>query len=182
MLTKEIFLQGMNVLSVLKQGRRPVDLDNKFTLKVWYEALKDIPDEAFQKACIYLLKTSEWHPSPAEIREAAGFACDVQSGTDFTAEQQWEVFKNEVCHGKGRRELDRAYGNGEQPFEDPVTNEVARTIYEEYALSDVSETGNWMSRFIKAYNNVKKHGKRRYEMQSIGDFKAIGSNQKAVTA
>lgn len=186
MLSKHIFLKGMKILSVLPQGKNPVDLADSFTIEAWYGALNDIPDEQFQKAVILVLRNSKWHPAPVDIRRAAGFVENTESGkTDETAIAQWKEFSGKI-QSVGYRKMLRVWHEERQSvFDDPVTDSIARTFAEEYALSNVSEAGNWRARFIAAYNDAKEHGVKTAEVQKIGGMingmLESGNNLRLVT-
>lgn len=182
MLNEKNFKQGIMGLYASFQHKGNMSPPSKMTLDIWYQALSDIPDEAFQKACIFIIRNHDWFPTVKDIREAAGFACDVESGSDTIAEQQWEVFRAKFS-SVGTNRMRTAFYEGEQIFEDPTTQHVAELIFEDFGRSNESEAGNWRARFISTYNNVKQNGRRTAEMKSIGSFKAIqGGNQKAVGA
>ncbi|MGE4267157.1 MAG: hypothetical protein AB7F25_06960 [Deferribacterales bacterium] len=170
-LDRQIFFKGLQVLSVLPQGKNPVDLTDEFTLTVWYEALGDIDNDSFQKAVILLLRSSKWHPAPVDIRRAAGFIETTESGkSDETAITQWEEFSRKI-QSVGHQRMERIwYEDKKAVFDDPVTDAIARTFAKEYAMSNVTEAGNWRARFIAAYNNSKEHGIKTAEVQKIGNI------------
>ncbi|PLX71793.1 MAG: hypothetical protein C0602_00030 [Denitrovibrio sp.] len=170
MLSKKTFNQGLRVLSALKQGKQPVDLSDQFTLTVWYEALKDLTDESFTKACIYMLKTSIWHPSPVEIREAAGFSVEVaEQSQNSTAEDQWDIFSTKIL-AYGINKFQKMCLDNQDLFSHKTTQHVAEIIAEDFCKSNISESGNWRARFISTFNNMKEHGKKSAEMKAINNL------------
>lgn len=185
-LDRQIFFKGLQVLSVLPQGKNPVDLTDEFTLTVWFEALGDIDNDSFQKAVILLLRNSKWHPAPVDIRKAAGFVEATENGkTDETAISQWEVFSGKI-QSIGHQRMERIwYEKNENVFADPVTDTIARTFAKDYAMSNISEAGNWRARFIAAYNDAKEHGVKTAEVQKIGGMingmLESGNNLRLVT-
>lgn len=171
-LSKIDFLKGMKILSVLPQGKNPVDLNDAYTIEAWYGALNDLTDEQFQTAVVYCLRNLKWHPAPVDIREAAGFAVATATGKADTAEQQWEIFTSKISSIGFQTMLDIWYNT--QPdavttvFDDPVTDAVAKTMAKEYGMSNISEAGNWRARFLRSYAEIKMHGAKTAEMQKIG--------------
>lgn len=174
LLSKNIFLQGLKILSVLPQGKNPVDLGDSFTIEAWYGALNDISDEKFQKAVIYLLRNSKWHPVPVDIRKAAGFATEIEQGIITTPEQQWDVFRSRF----NSYAIKSAITDNTHYYDDPITDAVAKTICMDYAMSHISEAGNWRARFINAYNSLKETGVATSEMQKIGAIIGNSIEQK----
>ncbi|ADD67860.1 hypothetical protein Dacet_1088 [Denitrovibrio acetiphilus DSM 12809] len=176
-LTKHTFAKGIKILSVLL-GSDKVNLDKRFNIEIWYASLLDLDDDQFQKACIYLVQNTKWHPSIAEIRETAQFIYEATQGNSYTAEGQWQVFKDAVTSHPGAAGLEKFFERGEQFFDDPVTNSVAQTIYKDFATSNISETGNWRARFISSYNNTKSFGNKTAQVQRLDNIISIVCNKK----
>lgn len=172
-LSKLVFLKGMKILSVLPQGKNPVDLSDDFTIEAWYGAVNDLSDEQFQKAVIFLLRNSKWHPVPVDIRKAAGFIEEAEQGTLSTPEQQWDIFRDRF----NSYEISYAIRDNKQYYEDSVTDIVAKQICRDYANSNISEAGNWRSRFINAYNSAKQTAADVRDIERItgATMSAIGS-------
>ena len=175
-LSKQIFIKGMKILSVLPQGKNPVDLNDGFTIEAWYGALNDLNDEQFQKAVIYVLRNSKWHPSPVDIRKAVGFSVESEQGSVSLAESQWEIFRTAFGH-IGYRAMSEKWLNGGQVFEDCITDAVAKTMAKDFAMASLDESGNWRSRFIKAYDNMKEFGVKTSEMQKINGLIGIDTKK-----
>lgn len=154
MLDKEIFAEGITILSSMPKSNT-LNLEDKFTLRVWYAALADIPNDIFQKACVSILRKSKWHPTVSEIRDVAERIYSFQNGLENTPEEQWIIFRNAVMHNPGSGKLERIYQNYGSYFSDLVTDAVAKSMYKDFALSNVSEHGNWRSRFINSYNTIR---------------------------
>jgi len=154
MLSKKIFAEGVKILSVLL-GAEKAELDKRFNIEVWYAALSDIDSELFQKSCIYIVQNNKWHPSISEIRQTVDLINKSSKGILTIAEEQWVIFKHAVCHDPGSNKLGEYLLDRQRFFEDPITQLVAETMYVDYALSNVSEAGNWRARFISSYKNFK---------------------------
>lgn len=177
-LSKQIFIKGMKILSQLPQGKNPVDLNDDFSIEVWYGALNDLTDEQFQKAVIYILRNSKWHPSPVDIRKAAGFSLETEKGSVSLAESQWEIFRTAFGH-IGYRAMSEKWLDGGQVFDDGITDAVAKTMAKDFAMASIDEAGNWRSRFIKAYDNMKEFGKKTNEVMKIGNLISLSQHKQS---
>jgi len=167
MLNKDNFKKGIMGLYVSFQHKGGMEPPDKAMLSVWYQALNDIPNEDFQKACIFIIRNHDWFPTIKDIRKAAGFSSQVANETDTTAEQQWELVKAAVS----------AFGRNRQPiFGDQITqNAVDSMGWQDFCDSNIQETGNWRARFLKTYENISEHGLKHNEMVSISKLMGLVS-------
>lgn len=183
LLSKKVFMAGMSVLSSLPMGTSRLNLDDKMQLEMFYQSIADMDDETFQRAVILKLRYKEagkpqWFPTPGELLEFAGFINNTDNGIVETSEAQWQVFSSAFGH-IGYQVMSQKWADGESIFEDATTEAVAKTIAKEYALSNVSESGNWRSRFIKAYDNTKEFGKKTNEVMKIGNLISLSQHKQS---
>ena len=174
-------MQGIRALSMLPMGTSRLDINNKEDLEFYYRCICDMDNDQFQKAVILKLRTKkqgqpQWFPTPAELLELGGFVEDTENRQASTADEQWEAFSTAFGH-IGYRAMRETWDNGEQVFTDATTDKVAQTMAKDFANSDVSESGNWRSRFIKSYDNMKEHGLKTAEMQKINGLLTLSATK-----
>lgn len=167
MLSQQAFKDNIQVLYATFRHKGNMKVPDKITLQVWYQAVSDMTDEQLVHATAFIVRNDEWFPTMARIRKVAGFSLETENST---AEAQWEIFSRKIQSVGYRKMLRIWHEEGRSVFDDPVTDSVARTFAEEYALSNVSEAGNWRARFIAAYNNTKEHGIKTTEVQKISSI------------
>jgi hypothetical protein len=154
MLDKKIFVEGIAIFSCMPKSNT-LNLESKFVLDIWYAALSDIANDIFQKACILIFQTSKWHPSVSEIRDAVKRIHSMENRLENSPEEQWIVFRSAVVSSPGSRILERIYNDSGTYFSDCVTDAVAKSMYKDFAVSNISESGNWRARFINSYNAIR---------------------------
>lgn len=178
MLSEKAFKDNIQVLYASFKHKGNMSVPDKVTLQIWFQALQDMTDDQLNTATAFIVRNDEWFPTMARIRKVAGFSLETEKGSVSLAESQWEIFRTAFGH-IGYRAMSEKWLDGGQVFEDGITDAVAKTIAKDYAMSHIDEAGNWRSRFIKAYDNMKEFGKKTNEFMKIGNLISLSQHKQS---
>ena len=176
MLSEKAFKDNIQVLYASFKHKGNMSVPDKVTLQIWFQALQDMTDDQLNTATAFIVRNDEWFPTMARIRKVAGFSLETEKGSVSLAESQWEIFRTAFGH-IGYRAMSEKWLNGGQVFEDCITDAVAKTMAKDFAMASLDESGNWRSRFIKAYDNMKEFGVKTSEMQKINGLIGIDTKK-----
>jgi len=127
------FTIAMQTLAVAFDKEATEDL-----YEVYWQALKDLPLEAFQRACGAALRTSEWMPRPAHLRKLTG-----EVGPEHRATVAWEAVRTAIGQHGTYKSVD---------FSDPVINATIRNM-----------TGGWTELGRREAKDFDIWGRKEFE-------------------
>lgn len=129
------------------------------TAAIYAQALADIPAEAVEVAYASLLRTSQWYPSVAQVRQEAEAYIRLHNGTvEQTADEAW----CEVMHAL------RAYPHRSHPLQ-PLTQAALAACggLTKLAHSEEAMLPAFQSQFRKAYETCLKRQKDNDRIMSV---------------
>ncbi len=156
MLSKKAFTAGMYALSKFFPEMSDV-VEDPETSKLWYRMLKDLDDDAFERAIEYVVKTSHYPPKVADIRSAA-----IDSLPNETAEEAWNKVMDHLHSADGYwcpPELD-----------DWKAREALKAIgWESLQMMTVDQKPVIRAQFIKIYNSFSDR-ERKAKLSGIPEL------------
>ncbi len=135
------------------------------TIRVYTDALADLPPEAVRVAGMVCLNRCRFFPSIAELREEALRAL----GNYVLAHEAWR----EVCEALSKYDADSRpiFADAE------IQQAVDEMGWRQFCLSDVADAAVWYAHFSKIYKRVVEE-KQRQAMLPLSVQRAIQSLQK----
>lgn len=115
------------------------------TFKAYQWGLDGMSIESIEKACIMAIRTCQYMPTPAELRELGG-----EASPKSIALLAWESFVGAVRHHGGNASVD---------FDDRTINAVVRNLggWQEITLLAGEEFSKWLRhRFLDAYEKLSR--------------------------
>ena len=93
MLSKDKFIKGVRYLTTVYINFK-IDLEDEFTIQVWYEFFQDLDDDTFTGLLKTYAKQNQYAPqSPASILQLYK---EVKQSQLMSAEQAWEIVESNL--------------------------------------------------------------------------------------